>query len=176
MAESKVQGRPRAEATVSLGELTPKNVGQLRVLNDHVFPVKYNDNFYNTIVEEPKIKFSHLAYFGYDVLAGAICTRLEQPEKKGDATRLYIMTLAVLEPYRRYGIGTKLVKYVLDTLCQDKKNHVQQVYLHVQENNKAALDFYAKFGFRVAERVENYYKNIEPPHCFKLVKDISLRK
>lgn len=31
---------------ILLGELTDKNVGAVRVLNDHVFPVQYTEPFY----------------------------------------------------------------------------------------------------------------------------------
>ena len=36
----------------------------------------------------------------------------------------------------------------------------------------AAQKFYEKHGFRVEERLENYYPELDPPHCFILVKDI----
>ena len=46
--------------------------------------------------------------------------------------------------------------------------------LHVQENNKSALEFYKKHGFEVKERLENYYTELDPPHCYILVKDLEL--
>lgn len=39
----------RAKVEVLLGELTEKNVGHVRVLNDNVFPVSYNDTFYTNL-------------------------------------------------------------------------------------------------------------------------------
>ena len=47
--------------------------------------------------------FLHAAYFN-DIVVGGVCCRIET---EGDQRRLYIMTLGVLAPYRRLGIGKK---------------------------------------------------------------------
>lgn len=41
------------------------------------------------------------AYFN-DLVVGGVCCRVEV---EGDQKKLYIMTLGVLAPYRRFGIG-----------------------------------------------------------------------
>ena len=43
---------------------------------------------------------------------------------------------------------------------------------HVQVNNDGAISFYEKFGFKIVERKENYYKRIEPADAFVLQKDL----
>lgn len=43
---------------------------------------------------------------------------------------------------------------------------------HVQVSNDDALEFYQKFGFRIVDTKEQYYKRIEPPHAFVLQKDL----
>jgi len=43
----------------------------------------------------------HAAYFN-DLVVGGVCCRVEV---EGDQKKLYIMTLGVLAPYRRLGIG-----------------------------------------------------------------------
>jgi hypothetical protein len=35
---------------ISYGEVTEKNLGQLRALNTAIFPVKYNDKFYSDLL------------------------------------------------------------------------------------------------------------------------------
>ena len=37
--------------SISFGDVTEKNLGQLKVLNSVVFPVKYNDKFYNDLLQ-----------------------------------------------------------------------------------------------------------------------------
>ena len=44
------------------------------------------------------------------------------------------------------------------------------VIAQVQINNEDALEFYKKQGFEVTGKLENYYKKIDPPHCFVLSK------
>lgn len=71
---------------------------------------------------------------------------------------------------------------------------VLEVYLHVQTrydsrqyflkcsdpislmySNEEARQFYISHGFEQTGMIENYYKRIEPPHCFvlhKVVRDV----
>lgn len=37
-------------SNIEFGDLTDKNVGQLKVLNSAIFPVKYNDKFYSDLL------------------------------------------------------------------------------------------------------------------------------
>lgn len=48
---------------ISLGDLTPNNIGQLRVLNSTLFPVNYSDKFYKEVLE-----VGELAKLGKDCL------------------------------------------------------------------------------------------------------------
>lgn len=86
------------------------------------------------------------------------------------------MTLGVLAAYRNHGIGTKLVASVLDyfeSQKDGKMSSVDEIALHVQTSNADAMKFYGeKFGFERGELVENYYKRIDPPHCYVLRKKL----
>jgi ribosomal protein S18 acetylase RimI-like enzyme len=86
------------------------------------------------------------------------------------------MTLGVLAAYRGRGIGTQLIQSVLDHVAehnQQPHNQIDQVALHVQISNQDAIRFYTtRFGFVQGEMVENYYRRIEPPHCYLLYKNI----
>ena len=97
------------------------------------------------------------------------CTRTKK--------RLYIMTLGCLPMYRRHGIGSKMLQDILDTITSStsKEDDIVSVFLHVQVNNEEALEFYKKFGFEVAQRVENYYRRCDPPHAFVLEKHLTIQ-
>jgi ribosomal protein S18 acetylase RimI-like enzyme len=91
------------------------------------------------------------------------------------------MTLGVLAPYRNHGIGTKLVQSVIDYIQNEKAtptsgkkiNTIDEIKLHVQTSNTDAIQFYCtKFGFEKGELIENYYKRIDPPHCYILRKKL----
>merc|ERR1712166_421628 len=104
--------------------------------------------------------------FHNDVMVGAICTRKDLE----DANKVYIMTVGVLAPYRDNLIGSKLLWKIIEK-CNEEAE-VKQIYLHVQQGNDDAVNFYAKFGFEVGDEVKDYYKRIDPPHAIILYKNI----
>ncbi|XP_062579046.1 N-alpha-acetyltransferase 50-like [Saccostrea cucullata] len=98
-----------------LGDITPHNIKQLKLLNQVVFPVTYNDKFYKDVLEVGEL--AKLAYFN-DIVVGAVCCRVDNSDQQ---RRLYIMTLGCLAPYRRLGIGTTMVEHVLK-ICEEDNN------------------------------------------------------
>ena len=105
----------------------------MRRLNLAVFPVTYGDKFYADLWKPPIVEYTNLAYFS-DVLVGAICARVEPAE--GSTFKVYIMTIGVLAPYRRLGIGKQLLEKLLET-CQGQADCLE-VYLNVQARTRAA--------------------------------------
>jgi ribosomal protein S18 acetylase RimI-like enzyme len=95
-------------------------------------------------------------------------TSLCLPIEKTPSYRVYIMTLGVLAPYRRLGIGSILLRYILDQCMKDES--IKYIYLHVQANNKDALKFYEKFGFQIIHMIPDYYRNIQPSDAYELRK------
>jgi len=107
-----------------------------------------------------------------------------------EGTRLYIMTLCVLSPYRRLHIGLwasnfivqffphsrgalghALLEQMLEVAKKDPA--ITEVFLHVQTNNDCAIRFYSSFGFTKEAEIRNYYRNIEPPNCYVLALDLA---
>ena len=80
------------------------------------------------------------------------------------------MTLGCLAPYRRLGIGTHMLKHVMEIV--EKDGNYDSIVLHVQVNNDTALSFYKNFGFEIVETKEAYYKRIEPADAHVLEKKI----
>eukprot|EP00455_Lapot_gusevi_P006803 TRINITY_DN1291_c0_g1_i4.p1 TRINITY_DN1291_c0_g1~~TRINITY_DN1291_c0_g1_i4.p1 ORF type:complete len:173 (+),score=52.89 TRINITY_DN1291_c0_g1_i4:57-575(+) len=147
----------RRELDITFGNITEKNVEQLRRLNIAIFPVRYNDKFYQTdILKEEHRDVTKLVYHN-DVLVGAVCCRLET---EGSVQKLYIMTLGVLAPYRGYGIGSRILQSIID--YAETKENISEIFLHVQINNEDALRFYARFNFEIVGTVEKYYQRLEP--------------
>ncbi len=81
------------------------------------------------------------------------------------------MTLGCLAPYRRLGIGSRMLKHVLDYV--EKEGNFESVFLHVQINNDSAIEFYKRFGFDIVETKEQYYKRIEPADAHVLEKKVN---
>jgi len=102
---------------------------------------------------------------------GAVCCRIDTSD---NSRRLYIMTLGCLAPYRRLGIGSKMVEHVLNYVTKD--GNFDSIFLHVQVNNEGAIDFYKRFGFEIVETKQHYYKRIEPADAHVLQKSLKSNK
>lgn len=63
---------------------------------------------------------------------------------------LEIINIAVKKEFQKKKIGTSLLNSVLDL----GENHV---LLEVNENNKGAIEFYKKNGFKIIRVIKNYY-------------------
>lgn len=84
---------------------------------------------------------------------------MEKNEETGKETQLYIMTLGVLEPYRRCGVATQMLEYILNLVKDDAEfADLLTVVIHVQTNNDAALAMYKKHGFEITGHKDNYYQ------------------
>ncbi|KAI8084882.1 acyl-CoA N-acyltransferase [Halteromyces radiatus] len=149
---------------IALGDITINNIGQLRKLNSVLFPIEYKASFYEEVLHVGE--FAKLVYYN-DVCVGSVCCRKEVAQD--DQTNLYIMTLGVLKPYRRLGLGDQLLEHILKE-ASDKENKINKVYLHVQTNNDAAVAFYKKHGFEITRTDKDYYKEVEPRDAYVLEK------
>lgn len=68
----------------------------------------------------------------------------------------HIITIDILEDYRRRGIGTELMEAAEDWA---RKANLELMYLETAEDNLPAQKFYERHGYRKVEKVENYYSN-----------------
>lgn len=67
-----------------------------------------------------------------------------------------ILILAVEEPYRRKGIGTRLLQaFIRECIAKD----IRLISLEVRVNNSAAIEFYKTFGFGIVQTIPHYYRD-----------------
>lgn len=173
----------------------PSTHTQLRKINNVSFPIQYNEGFYQDVVNRNDETLNKFAYYN-EFVVGALCARVEDADLVSGKRRLYIMTLAVLAAYRGRGIGSELLQSVLDYCDQQQQQQsaqiatatggssgttapspsiptISEIVLHVHVSNEDAIRFYTeKFGFVKGELVENYYRRIDPPHCYLLYKTL----
>mmetsp|Transcript_12074 Transcript_12074/g.20472 ORF Transcript_12074/g.20472 Transcript_12074/m.20472 type:complete len:167 (-) Transcript_12074:40-540(-) len=159
---------------IEYGPVTASNVSDLRKLNAACFPIAYGDAFYEDVVKRGDPHLNKFAFWR-GTIVGALCARVE-PVEDENRRRIYIMTLGVVAALRGRQVGTQLIESLLEyceTEKEGKLEDVDEIALHVQISNKGAIQFYTKrFGFIQGEVVENYYRRIDPPHCYLLYKKL----
>ena len=97
------------------------------------------------------------------MIAGFILT-----EREGDLA--HIITLDVLEPYRRQSVASLL----LHAAEQEAASHgVTSVYLETATTNKPAIALWKKHGYRELATIENYYAS--GLDAFQMDKDLVVR-
>ncbi|KTW30667.1 hypothetical protein T552_00382 [Pneumocystis carinii B80] len=144
---------------IDLVDLTENNLGLFRTLHQVIFPITYDERFYEDSLKMGELV--KLAYFN-DICVGCIRCQLENK-------KLYLMTLGVLAAYRGLGIGQKLLNHILE---QAKKLNIETIYLHVWTENKDAIEWYTKREFCILETLSNYYTKIHPGTAYVLERNI----
>ena len=107
-----------------------------------------NKNFAKLFQIEELINSSYdslLGYYNNELLVGFI--HINKMYETID-----IVNIVVDEQYRRQGIATSLIKYILNSY-----NDVEKVMLEVNEHNKNAINLYLKNGFKEINRRPKYY-------------------
>ena len=151
-------------------DLTYQNEGALKKMLETCLPVKYQKTFYEKLINLER--YSKLAYYK-DVLIGAITCKedVDRDEETGKEEKgVYIMTITVLEPYRRYGLASKMLTDAMEDY--KKFPDLESIFLDVQVNNKSAMEFYAAQGFENVKMRKDYYTHIEPADSYFLRKSL----
>lgn len=138
---------------ITFGPINRNNYNNLKQLNNMTLPVRYQDGFYIRIYHG--VRFGRFAYYN-DIIVGAISWKYDTYD---GVNSIYLMTISVLDEYRRYNIGSKLLQEMI-RIHRDVKE-VAYVNLHVQISNTVALKFYEKNNFEKVKLVENYYTGTE---------------
>ncbi|KAJ3554026.1 hypothetical protein NM688_g3315 [Phlebia brevispora] len=158
----------RSQPRIAFASLTPNNLGTVRKLNSVLFPIKYSEKFYADILKPEIEEFCKLVYYN-DIPVGTFCCRLEQD---GERTKLYVMTMGVLAPYRSRGVGSKCLEHIIRAASTDTALKINVIYLHVQVSNPAAKGFYERHGFKEIDVYKNYYKKLVPHDAWVLEREV----
>mmetsp|Transcript_209 Transcript_209/g.626 ORF Transcript_209/g.626 Transcript_209/m.626 type:complete len:171 (-) Transcript_209:201-713(-) len=156
--------------SILLAPPTHQNYHQLEVINNAVLPVQFSTDFYKNLHKNDD--FSRIAFVSGDLAVGGVTAR-----KEGSSV-LYIVSLAVLAPYRRIGVASTLLSYLESTatrsICQVGETVIVRV--HVAVGDEDAQSFYKARGFsKVGDVVENFYKRgVTPPHAVVFEKEVTV--
>ena len=75
---------------------------------------------------------------------------------QSEAPTLFLSKFYLINEYRKKGFGLKAIKFI-DKLAQ--KGSYNKIELIVNNNNKAAIAFYKKYGFKIIDEIENSFAN-----------------
>ncbi len=71
--------------------------------------------------------------------------------------RVNLINFLIRKGERKRGYGSFLLRYTLKKV--KTSNKIKTIVLNVNSKNKAAVSLYQKFNFRIAKRIENYYRD-----------------
>ena len=66
------------------------------------------------------------------------------------------VSIAVDPKYRRFGIGKKLVNFIIKKL---KRQGAKKASLEVRTTNKASFSFFRNLGFRITKTLKGFYRD-----------------
>ena len=73
---------------------------------------------------------------------------------ESEGHRAHLITIDVLEAYRRRGIGSRLLRAIEERLAE---RGVQRVDIETATDNHAAVAFWQRHGYRTVEVLKRYY-------------------
>lgn len=123
-------------------------------LNRAIFPVTYDQDFYDTM--RIRSHYHAMLLFYGDRAIGTLAFELEKDA--AHASTAYVFTFGILSEFRDRGIGS--------TAWREAERIIRETYqcsailLHTQVASARAIGFYRKHGFTIKERIENYYEGL----------------
>mmetsp|Transcript_57044 Transcript_57044/g.130966 ORF Transcript_57044/g.130966 Transcript_57044/m.130966 type:complete len:219 (-) Transcript_57044:886-1542(-) len=123
-----------------------EDIPHLKQLHLHLFPVRYNDAFFDRLYTRGNFTLVGCSAVTGDIVAVASARCVDDTEQPLPDNTSYIMTLGVQEDYRRRHIGSRAVQQILRVLSTHTTCRVAE--LHVKSDNHAAVSFYNRLGFQ----------------------------
>jgi len=102
----------------------------------------------------PAVEWNVADYLRFECLVATICERLAgfAVARRTAADELEILNVAVDPPFRRQGIGLRLIQHLL-------AQYKGTVYLEVRQSNYAARKLYHSLGFEAIAVRKDYYSS-----------------
>jgi ribosomal-protein-alanine N-acetyltransferase len=126
-------------------------------INEECLPENYSAYFYRDLYKKYPKTFIVAEADGS--IQGYIMSRIERGFSKlgrlTPARLCHVVSVAVRKPYRRQGIGTKLLIEVMKNGLKEYK--ASECYLEVRITNEPAVNLYKRLGFDIVKRNYGYY-------------------
>jgi len=83
-----------------------------------------------------------------------------------NSTKIKILMLSVSKNYRRKKVGNTLLNEFEKMIL---KKGINDIELEVRTKNKTAIKFYQKNGYKIEDKMENYYQNGENAYIMRKI-------
>ncbi len=134
----------------------------VKAVNEKELPEDYPFFFYKSIFDNfPESFLVACPKDNPQKIIGYIMWRVEKIPSKYSLRIIHkghLVSIAVLERYRRKGIASALL---LNTMPVLKKHNIKEYVLEVRISNYNAINLYQKFNFNIETVKKNYYKDGE---------------
>ena len=138
----------------------PSDLISIMEINLKTLPEHYSDYFYECLLAELPEAFIVAEIGGKHV--GYIMCKTEfgfsNFKKLGFVKKGHVVSIAVLDEYRKKGIGNALVEESVNGI---KLRKCDEFYLEVRCSNNDAVRLYEKLGFVIRQQLNAYYRNGE---------------
>ena len=159
----------RTPVTWRLRDVVPEDRPFLENLYGEAFPIKYDNEFYTSLIKKSYKRtplFTRVCVDEKLGRLGSVTCRVKScadvpPLRNGSV--LYVMTMAVAPSARRTRTGTRLMHSVLHFATYDDP-HVEAIYLHVLVSNDTAIRFYESLGFVRQKLMKDFYTFDDDTH------------
>lgn len=138
----------------------PSDLISVMEINLKTLPEHYSDYFYESLLAEipeafivAEVKGKHVGYVMCKTEYG-----FSNFKKLGFVKKGHVVSIAVLEEFRKKGIGKVLVE---ESIVGVKLKKCDEFYLEVRCSNNEAVRLYEKLGFVIKQQLNAYYRDGE---------------
>ncbi|EKE38151.1 hypothetical protein ENUP19_0181G0014 [Entamoeba nuttalli] len=143
-------------------------IDEIRRVNCNVLPVMYSDIFYNKIKKEDSIVIKSLNLIFKDLVIERVLIKEVSEDNKivggiigmKEKDKYILMTLAIYTKFQGKGYGSKLVEFFIQKV---KEKGIRKIEVQVHIDNKHAIEFYTKFGFKRIKTIPKAYPRLSHP-------------
>lgn len=125
-------------------------------INLSCLPENYSNYFYMDLYK--RFPETFLVAEADEILVGYVMCRIETGLSVLDRLRLvkkgHVVSIAVLEEYRKHGIGERLLQRAMKGM---NLYGARECYLEVRISNIPAINLYRKKGFDIVKTITHYY-------------------
>eukprot|EP01023_Acetabularia_acetabulum_P050486 TRINITY_DN5468_c0_g2_i3.p1 TRINITY_DN5468_c0_g2~~TRINITY_DN5468_c0_g2_i3.p1 ORF type:complete len:263 (-),score=15.68 TRINITY_DN5468_c0_g2_i3:283-1071(-) len=148
--------------------LVREDFKQVKSAHKELFPIDYDDSFFEKAVGSREGIFSYAAVCGQQLVGFVTCKMVclkccDPVDRKmmelsnhvlDDMHVIYVLTLGVLPSHQKQGIASQLIRYVVEHAVS---NQCVGVFLHVIAYNQAAISLYDRNYFICKGLLRDFY-------------------